>query len=133
VLKIDFNHTQYDEMLVYFAEVFNTTLTNKTLHLPPEFGEGYMKLIELPNGLQGILSDYTVNQDILLKRNKIPDDLYTLRFDEVVIPENVSADATQPLVAAPVRSAVFLGSTKFDWLFFSTKGYKGERCKHSFQ
>jgi AraC-like DNA-binding protein len=122
VLKIDFNHTQYDEMLAYFASVFNTTLQNKTLHFPPQFGNGYMKLIELPNGLQGILSDYTVNEDILLKRNKITDDLYTLRFDEVVIPEHVTTVSTSTAAVPPVRSAVFLGSTKFDWLFFSTKG-----------
>jgi len=123
VLTIEFNHTQYDEMLVYFAGVFGTTLTNHTLHLPAEYGNGFMKLIELPNGLQGILSDYTVHEDILLKRNKIPDDLYTLRFDEVVIPEHGgSAASPLPMHVAPVRSAVFLGSTRFDWLFFSTKG-----------
>jgi AraC-like DNA-binding protein len=124
VFNINFTHKQYDELLVYFAECFQTTLQNNTLFLPPAFGKGYMKLIELPNGLQGILSDYTVHQDILLKRNKITEDLYTLRFDEVVIPEagTEQTTTTLPLQVTPVRSAVFLGSTKFDWLFFSTKG-----------
>lgn len=122
--KIEFNHTQYDELLKYFASVFKTKLQGNTLQLPPEIGSGYMKLIELPNGLQGLLSDYTVHQDLLLNRTKIPEDFYTLRFDEVLIPETVSDTpvASTTIAVAPVRSAVFLGSTKFDWLFFSTKG-----------
>ncbi len=110
-------------MLQYYAAAFNTKVQGNTLHLPSEVGAGYMKLIELPNGLQGILSDYVVHQDILLNRTKINQDYYTLRFDEVLIPETAAA-SPEPLPAhvAPVRSAVFLGSTKFDWLFFSTKG-----------
>jgi AraC-like DNA-binding protein len=84
-----------------------------------------MKLIELPNGLKGIISNYVVHQDILLTRSRNKDDFYTLRFDEVIIPEvdtdgNAAAVGTPGL--SPVRSAVFLGSTRFDWLFFSTKG-----------
>ena len=57
------------------------------LLLPPHIGKGYMKLVELPNGLQGIISDYTVHQDILFQRNKINEDFFTLRFDEVIVPE----------------------------------------------
>lgn len=123
VFKIEFNQTQYDELLNYFAAVFKTKLQGNTLHLPPEIGSGYMKLIELPNGLQGMLSDYTVHQDLLLNRTKITDDFYTLRFDEVLIPETKQDSSTNfSAHTPPVRSAVFLGSTKFDWLFFSTKG-----------
>jgi AraC-like DNA-binding protein len=110
-------------MLRYFASVFNTKLQGNTLYLPPEIGEGYMKLIQLPNGLQGILSNYLVHDDLLLNRTKISEDAYTLRFDEVIIPDlSTSSTANLPSHIAPVRSAVFLGSTKFDWLFLSTKG-----------
>jgi hypothetical protein len=59
VIKIEFNHTDYEEMLKYFADVFKGKLKNNTLQLPPDIGDGYLKLIELPNGLQGIVSDYT--------------------------------------------------------------------------
>jgi AraC-like DNA-binding protein len=124
LLKIDFNHTDYGEMLEYFAQSFQTTCHNNILELPPHIGEGYMKLIELPNGLKGIISDYTVNTDLVLNRSKNTQDFYTLRFDEVIIPdfnftENGQSSSTD---LSPVRSAVFLGSTRFDWLFFSTKG-----------
>jgi AraC-like DNA-binding protein len=79
-----------------------------------------MKLIHLPNGLQGILSDYTVNQDTLFQRKKITQDYYTLRFDEVLM----GSMSTDSKLLTNIRSAVFLTSTRFDGLFLSTKGTK---------
>jgi len=83
-----------------------------------------MKLVELPNGLQGIISDYTVHQKILFKRTRINKDYFTLRFDEVFIPETQSDEGDQeiPSDANPIRSAVYLGSARYDWLFLSPRG-----------
>ncbi len=111
-------------MLGYFAEALNGKLKNNTLYLPAGTGNGFMRLIELPNGLQGIVSDYTVTQDLLLNRIKINSDFYTLRFDEVIIPVTALSEDLPVLPAANNRekTAVFLGSTKFDWMFLSKKG-----------
>lgn len=111
-------------MLKYFATVLKGKIENQTLHLPPDIGNGFMKLIELPNGLQGIVSDYTVNRDMLLNRTKINKDFYTLRFDEVIIPDEATIESAPQSSAelSPVRTAVFLGSSRFDWMFLITKG-----------
>lgn len=124
MIKIEFNHTDYREMLHYFAQVLKGKIENNSLHLPSDIGDGFMKLIELPNGLQGIVSDYIVNQDLLLNRTKINKDFYTLRFDEVIIPDSILPENEwqMPSEASHVRTAVFLGSSKFDWMFLSTKG-----------
>ncbi|MCW3082627.1 AraC family transcriptional regulator [Segetibacter sp.] len=124
MVKIEFDHTDYAELLGYYAEVFKGKVKNNKLELPPDIGSGFIKLIELPNGLQGLVSDYTVNQDLLLTRSKINKDYFTLRFDEVIIPDAVPIDTGEAslMEISPVRSAVFLGSTKFDWMFLSTKG-----------
>ncbi len=123
-IQIEFNHTDYGEMLQYFADVFKSKIKNNTLHLPADIGDGFMKLIELPNGLQGIISDYTVKQDLLLIRTKINKDFYTLRFDEETNPVTKPLENGPELHAkpGPVHTAVFLGSTKFDWMFLSEKG-----------
>ena len=122
--KIDFNHIDYHEMLNHFASQFKTKVKNNTLTYPKEIGEGFMKIIDLPNGLQGILSDYVVNTDLILNRTKNSLDYFTLRFDEVLIPEVIENIETNngAAVLSPVRSAVYLGSTKYDWMFYSTKG-----------
>lgn len=124
MIKIEFNHIDYKEMLSYFAEVLNGKLKYNTLYLPAGTGEGFMKLIELPNGLQGIVSDYTVTQDLLLTRTKTNKDFYTLRFDEVIIPD-IPPSKDLPILPAgnsSEKTAVFLGSTRFDWMFLSKKG-----------
>lgn len=123
MINIEFNHTDYNEMLQYFAEQLNGTIVDRCLHLPENIGNGYMKLVELGNGLQALVSDYLINDDVLLKRTRIKDDYYTLRFDEVLIPENpVAATDAAPEGVNPVKSAVFLGSTRFDWMFFCKAG-----------
>ena len=122
--KIEFNHTDYEELLLYFSSVFKGRYKNNVLELPPHIGNGFMKLIELPNGLQGIVSDYTVKEDLLLNRTKINKDFYTLRFDEVTTPKGAAAESSPgtPPQSGATSSAVFLGSTKFDWIFLTTKG-----------
>lgn len=121
-MTIDFNHTDYDEMIRHFAEVLNGRIKNNTLQLPPEIGEGYFKLIELPNGLQGIVSDYIVHADLLLNRTKINKEFFTLRFDEVIIPDTAKPNDAPQIDLNQIRTAVFLGSTKYDWMFLSKKG-----------
>lgn len=118
MLKLEYDYTNYKDLLEYFAQSFNITLVGNTLHFPPEIGTGYLKYIQLSNGLQGLISDYTVHRDIMFKRTKIKEDFFSLRFDEVFLPAketDVSSGSNS------VKSAVFLGSTKFDWFFLTTK------------
>ncbi len=127
MLKIEYNQTQYQDLLHHFATVFKTKVKDDTLTLPSAIGKGHMKLVVLTNGLQAIISDYTVNQDILFQRTRINENFFTLRFDEVVMPEGAAAPSPVATVAATggsLRTAVYLGSAKFDWLFLANKGTK---------
>jgi AraC-like DNA-binding protein len=118
LFKIEYDHTNYNELLKHLAKSFNSKIKDGRLQLSKEFGEGYMRLVTLPNGLQAIISDYTLNQDILLQRKKVKDDFFTLRFDEAI--SNLDEDGTATVQNA-AKSAVFLMSTKFEWLFFTQK------------
>jgi AraC-like DNA-binding protein len=112
-------------MLEHFAQNFNSKPDNNILRFPDEFGSGYMKLVDLPNGLQCIISDYTVHQDILFQRTKINESYFTLRFDEVTVPDAASQTNLPSTVSAnAIRTAVFLGSAKFDWLFLTNANTK---------
>lgn len=123
MLEIDYSYTNYDELLQFFAATFKVKIKNNVLQLPDHIGNGYMKLIELPNGLQGIVSDYTANTDLRFNWLKINQDCFILRFDEANIPETLHADIEdQPEAAMQVRSAVFLASSRYDWIFLCKKG-----------
>jgi AraC-like DNA-binding protein len=121
LFKIEYNHTNYNELLKHFAKSFNCKIKDGRLVFSKEVGEGYMRIVKLPNGLQAIISDYSLNQDVLLQRKKVKEDFFTLRFDEAVAEENVDQIPTAQNAA---KSAVFLMSTKFDWLFFTPKHTK---------
>lgn len=84
------------------------------MQLNTALGNGFFKYVKLPNGLQCLISDYTLNQDILFQRTKIEQDFYTLRFDEILSPNNNGITVN--------KSAVFLASTRFDMIGLQTKG-----------
>lgn len=123
MLKLDFNHTDFREQLRHFADNFKVNVHNNTIILPEEIGKGYLKTINFPNGLQGLISDYIVQKDLILNRTKNDMDAFTLRFDEVLIPDHSSSSKEAGLAGInPIRSAVYLGSTKYDWMFYCTSG-----------
>jgi len=112
VQKLEFNHTDYEELLKFYSKSFKSKLKDNVLTIDPSIGNGYMKLVELPNKLQCLICDYSFREDILFQRKKSDLDFYTLRFDEVI--NTVGNDTSS-------KSAVFLSSTRFDWLFLYTK------------
>ncbi|HEX6913936.1 MAG TPA: helix-turn-helix transcriptional regulator [Chitinophagaceae bacterium] len=114
MLKLEYNHTDYEELLKFYAKSFKSKIKDGVLTIDPAIGSGYMKLVRLPNGLQCLVSEYSFKEDILFQRKKSDEDYYTLRFDEVV---NKSG---APEVTS--KSAVFLASTRFEWLFLYTTG-----------
>ena len=125
MIEINYSFTNYSEMLQFFATSLKVKLKNNVLHLPEAVGHGYMKLIELPNGLQGIISDYTVFTDLRFNWQKINQDCFILRFDEANIPDAPTVNNFNEIMsgsAMQVRSAVFLASTRFDWIFICKKG-----------
>lgn len=75
-----------------------------------------MRLLVLPNGLQCLISEYTVKRDTIFQRRKSSKNYYILRFDELSTDNNEQ----DPSLAA--KSAVSLTTTNFDWLFFETSG-----------
>jgi AraC-like DNA-binding protein len=114
VLKLEYNHTDYEELLKFYAKSLKSKLKDNVLTVDPSMGSGYMKLVKLPNGLQCLISDYSFKEDILFQRKKSEQDFYTLRFDEVNTAAGGATEST--------KSAVFLASTRFDWLFLYTNG-----------
>lgn len=99
-------------MLQCFAGVLKGKIQNNILHLLPGIRNAFLKLHKHPGGLQAIISNYAVKQDILFYRTKINTDFYTLRFDEVTLTGSISLEnKSQPVAElSPVCSAGFSGT-----------------------
>lgn len=116
ILKIEYNHSDYNELLGYYSRVLKTRYQDDVLELPEYYGKGFMKLLTLPNGLSCILGNYSVHQDTIFHRKRDNKNFFVLRFDEL------SEGEQRPDLSS--KSAVCLTNTSFDWLLYETKGAK---------
>jgi AraC-like DNA-binding protein len=74
------NHTDYLRSLAKYAGV---EVINNTVLLPPAIGNGYIKALEFANGLQVLINEVMINEDVSFIRKPGRDESYTLRFDEI--------------------------------------------------
>ena len=68
MITIDYNDTDYAKLLGNIAQKMNAKLKNDTLIIPEDIGCGYFKYFTMANGLQCMLSDYTLNSDVYIQR-----------------------------------------------------------------
>jgi AraC-like DNA-binding protein len=113
LLTIEYNLENVNDVLEFLSQKFKLKREDDFLFLPENIGEGYIRIISLPNGMQCFISDYKANTDILFKRNKSHLDSFLLRVDDVHI-ENQEETALN-------KSAVLLSSIKHDWIYLVTK------------
>jgi AraC-like DNA-binding protein len=113
VIKIDYNFTNYEDLLRYYAKCFHAKIHNNSIILPPEVGNGYIKLMSLLNGLQVLVFDYTASTDILFARKKSSKEFYVLRIEE-----------TRNEKDMPGKSFVFFGCTYKEWLYMAAANIK---------
>jgi AraC-like DNA-binding protein len=74
------DHINYLHDLAKFAQV---PVVNNTIQLPESMGTGYVKAVELANGLQVLINETIITIDVHFSREPATDESYTLRFDEV--------------------------------------------------
>ena len=108
MIKIEYNLTAYEEMFRYFAKCLKLKITDHTIHFTPEKGSGFMKLVNLLNGLQLMIYDYTTFDSILFHRKKSDREFYVLRLDEVRGEDGIS------------KGSVFFGKTTQEWFYMAS-------------
>lgn len=83
MIEFHYKLTSYLSILDQLALVFNTHLTERTLYLPQAFGQGYFKLIDLPYGLQSLVYNVQLKDDLYFLREKSSNEYYLLTFDQI--------------------------------------------------
>jgi AraC-like DNA-binding protein len=97
---------------------------NNQLSFPPAIASGTYGVIKLPNGLDANILNFTTNQDWLIHRKGGSDEYYTLRFDELTIPDSleVTIDEDKVKEKNTVKTLAYLTSSLFDWAYLGTQG-----------
>ena len=71
MIKIEYNLTSYEDSFRYIAKCLKLKITDNIISFPQHRGEGFIKFVNLSNGLQLIIYDYTPFEDILFRRKKL--------------------------------------------------------------
>ena len=114
---ISFNYklTSYNTFLQGLAKTLQVEMQENTLLIPDELGAGFLKAIEFKE-TDALLYAFTLNQDIIIKREKDENEYYTLIYDELQQPKDFGFQiGPDVLVDKNTRtSAIYLTSFLYD-------------------
>lgn len=124
-----YKYCDHIEYLADLAKAAGVPVINNTIELPPAIGSGYIKAIELANGLQVLINECTTSEDVCFTREPVLHESYTLRFDEV---KNLKAFTLKidedTLVDEPdIYSGAFLTNSLFGLSYTANAGIE-DRC-----
>lgn len=126
MITYTYNHVNYTDFLHGFAEAVGTKLKNNKFTFPPAAGSGYIKLLLLPEGLQAVVSDYTLADELTVFRKKSNEEFYNLRFEEFFVPGNLVIEINEEVMREKdkVHAGAKLFNTLFDTGYTLSKGTK---------
>ncbi|MDQ6756600.1 MAG: helix-turn-helix domain-containing protein [Bacteroidota bacterium] len=126
MFSLNYNNTDYTKLINEFGVKMNAKVKNDTLIIPEGIAEGYFKSITLSNGIQCLLSDYTLHQDMYLQRNHSNREFYIIRFDEISISDTLMVKIDNDYIweGKQNRASVLLTSSLFDFAYMATEGTK---------
>jgi AraC-like DNA-binding protein len=107
VVVFNLSHNNYQTLLQNLARQLKVKPENNSIIVPSEIGEGIIKVIVLPNGLQTLMIKIHFNKEVQVKSGNINQGDYVLHFDELELPGDAD-----PL-SANINSFVRLTGTSF--------------------
>jgi AraC-like DNA-binding protein len=129
MFSFEYIHANYGQMFEAMSAKLKTTPKENWLFFPPDIADGYYRILQLPNGLDVNIINCKINTDWVLHRKCDEKEYYTLRFDELAVPETISIGIDGEVVekGKETVAVAYLTSSLFDWYYHGTKGtiFKG--------
>ncbi len=127
MFQYTYQHADYNIFLAKFAEALGVAIDqNNTLRFPESIANGYFHVLTIANGLQAMILDVTLNQDLLIVKQKNKEEYYTLRVDEIHISKSLNIVLDDDVLEEKnyVHSAAVLTSSHTDLSLQASKGTK---------
>jgi AraC-like DNA-binding protein len=129
LFQFDYSYTDYEQLMNDLAQRLKVPVINHQVTFPEPIASGSLRFVELPNGIHVNIIHATMNQDWLICRRKIREEMYVLRFHELTIPDTLEIRIGDERVkeSHTTRSIAYLTNTLSDWAYLGAKGtvYKG--------
>lgn len=119
MITLQFKHTSYLEVLKSLSLQLQIELKDGCLRLPESIGEGHLQVVELPNGLEVLLSDIHFKSDVTFKRERTDDYFCILHFNDVELsdPIHFVRNGKQMFDKSTRRAGVAISSNANDMSF----------------
>jgi len=116
MIEFRYKLSSYLSILEQLAAVFHTQLTGRTLYIPPALGVGFFKLIDLPYGLQSLVYNVQLKDDLYFLREKSSNEFYLLTFDQISSTNkgSIRINAEDLTEAQQRNAAIYLTSFLYD-------------------
>jgi AraC-like DNA-binding protein len=133
LFKFSYKYCDHINYLHDLAKYAGVEVINNTILLPSSIGTGYIKAIELVNGLQVLINECVITEDVYFYRQPVADESYTLRFDEVknLKKLTIQIDEDKLNEEDQVYSGAFLTNSLIDFSYTANAGIE-DRCINIF-
>ena len=124
MFSFEYIHSSYKQMIKELAAALHVKLKENWLFFPEEIASGYYRVLQIPGGLDVNIVNCTMNTDWFVRRKKDEHEYYTLRFDELVVDNNISIGIDNDVLEKEKETiaVAYLTSSLFDWYYLGTKG-----------
>lgn len=111
-------------MMQAVAKQLDVDIVNDSFTFPAHLGNGYYRVLNMPNGLQATMVNCTFARNWYLHRTRSATEYYTLRLDEFTIPHQLvlSVDNQKQTERHTSKMLVYLTSSLFDFSYLGTAG-----------
>ncbi len=125
MVVLSYTADSYEVFLTTIATALGVQLQGNRLTLPPSLGNGYMQLINLPMGIQVLLSDFSIDDDVYFIRKRSDNEFYNLRLEiiqeiaptELLIDEKIVENVT-------FNAYAYLSNSYYTLAYRAKKGMK---------
>lgn len=83
MIALHYKLTTFSDYLTRLAALFNAPFHDNKLLVPAEKGTGFFELVHLHNGLEAMVYNFTLKEDLVLKRQHTTEEYYTLALEEI--------------------------------------------------
>jgi AraC-like DNA-binding protein len=101
VVVFNLSHNNYQTLLQTIARQLKVQVENNAVIIPPETGEGIIKVIQLPNGLQILMVKIRFHKAAMIQSGNTNHGDYVLNFDEAEMPGQT--ESTEKAISSFVR------------------------------
>jgi AraC-like DNA-binding protein len=129
LFNFSYKYCDHIDYLRDLAKALEVPIINNTIQLPPSIGTGYIKAIELTNGLQVLINECITCTDVHFTRQMVVNESFSLRFDEVKNLKQLTLKIDEDTLndEEMIYSGTFLTNSLCDLSYTATAGTES-RC-----